>query len=535
MKSKAMKFKLLHRSLLYLSHVKSWLPAEVLRSEEGVASGMKRGAWARGLRAGSAKSLLSVLGVCLLAQACVPSFPSMNDAGPKPLTIPKAFPAGLPKESGDKAKGAAKTDDWKAFFTDPHLQSLVAEALKRNQELHILDQEIQIAQNEVMARKGEYLPKLGAKAGYDLEKTSRYTSKGASDELTNLPDPMKNRSIGLTASWEVDIWKKLRNAAKSSYYHYLATVEGRKFATTKLVAEVAGSYYELVALENQLRIIARYVDTLAQATEVVKLQQQAGRTTSLAVKRFESELLKNQSRQQLLKQQLAVTENELNRLLGRLPEPIKRSNKNLMDIQPHPLKMGVPTALLDNRPDIRQAALELKSAKLNVASARARFYPSLSIEAGAGFAAFNASHLFSSPEASFYNLGAGLSAPLLNRQAIKADYFSANNKQIQALYDYEKTFIGAYTEVANQLATIKTTEKMVTLKSNQAQMLEEAVDISNTLFKAARIDYLESLLTQRDYLDAKLELVETKKTQLLAYIYLFKALGGGWKQADAAP
>ncbi|MNR04754.1 Outer membrane protein OprM precursor [compost metagenome] len=189
---------------------------------------------------------------------------------------------------------------------------------------------------------------------------------------------------------------------------------------------------------------------------------------------------------------------------------------------------GVPSQLLENRPDIKKAEMDLVAAKLDVKVAKAKFYPSLGISAGIGYEAFNTKYLLTSPESLMYSLAGDLVAPLINRNAIKASYITANAKQIQAVYNYERTLVNAYIEVANQLSKIKNTEQSYNLKSKQVQALNESIKISNDLFSSARADYMEVLLTQKDALESKFELIETKKQQLSAFVNIYKALGGGW-------
>ncbi len=298
---------------------------------------------------------------------------------------------------------------------------------------------------------------------------------------------------------------------------------------TTLVAEVSNTYFELMSLDNQLDIVTRYVDILEQIRGFVQLQQQAGRVTSLPVKRFEAEVLKNQGKKFQLQQKVYVTQNKLNTLLGRYPQEIPRDSKNFPRMILTKVKASVPAKLLDNRPDVKKAALELEASKLNVEVAKARFYPSLSIDASAGYEHFNSRHFEAPVTAGFYSLAANLAAPIINRNAIKADYFSADNRQVQAVYHFEKTLIEAYSDVVNQLNTTKNFDQMYEQKLKQVEALNEAIDVSNTLFKAARVDYVESLLTQRDALEAQIELVEVKQQQLSAYVNLYKSLGGGWR------
>jgi len=200
-----------------------------------------------------------------------------------------------------------------------------------------------------------------------------------------------------------------------------------------------------------------------------------------------------------------------------------------MEIKPKMIQAGVPAQLLENRPDIRKAELELAAADLNIQVAKANFYPSFAIRAGVGFQAFNPRYLLNTPESLMYNLAGDMMAPLVNRNAITAVYKNANATQIQAAYDYEKTIINAYGEVANQLSNIDNLEKNYQLKTTQVQALTESVDVANQLFKSARAEYLEILLTQREALEAKSELIETKQKQISAMVNLYRALGGGWK------
>lgn len=460
------------------------------------------------------------LALGLTLTACAPTLPITKT---DPLPMPHEFPL---SESKD-ADASTAALPWAAFAHDPHLVSLIETALKGNQELHIVEQEINIANNEVMARRSEYLPKLDARVGGGVEQTERFST-----------DDANGRTIvgkaGLGASWEVDIWGRLRKAKKAAYLRYLGSVEGRRFAVTNLVSEVAQTYFELLSFDNQLAIVENYVAVLTKIREMVTLQRDAARATTLAVKRFEAEVLKNEARRADLSRQVTVTENRLNQLLGRYPQPIERDRATFERLSFVKLQTSVATKLLDNRPDLKKAKFELEAAKLNVDSARARFYPSLSIEGGVGYEHFKSSHFDKPPTSLFYDAMAGLTAPLLNRLAIKADYFTANNKQIQAVYEYEQTLIKAYTEVANQLTSLKNLDQMYGLKTKQVKALTDAIEISNILFRAARVDYVEALFTQRDALETETELMEIRQRQLTATVNLYRALGGGWREGEVA-
>lgn len=445
--------------------------------------------------------------------------------------IPTAFVDSLASQDTTNS-GNVK---WREFFTDPNLISLIDTALKNNQELNITLQELEIAKNDIMLRKGALKPIVGIGAGGGVEKVGRYTSQGAGDASTEItpghemPDPLGDLNVSVFAHWEVDIWKKLKDSEQAAVNRYLATVEGKNFVLSSLIAEVANSYYELLALDNQLAIIRQNIQLQEKALEVVKIQKEATRVTELAVKKFEAEVAKTKGMEFSTLQQIKEAENRTNFLLGRYPQEIARNQSNFIDLVPASVRTGIPSQLLNNRPDILQAEHELAAAKLDVQVARKEFYPSLDISAAFGLQAFKPTYLFRLPESLLYNLAGDLTAPLLNKNAIKAEFNSANARQIQAIYNYERTLLNAFTEVSTQLSNIDNLERGYVYKNQEVDALNKSIDVSNELFKSARADYLEVLMTQRDVLDAKLELIETKKQQLNAVVNVYKALGGGWK------
>lgn len=422
---------------------------------------------------------------------------------------------------------------WKDYFSDHNLVALIDSALKKNQEMNITLQEIEILKNEVRARKGEYLPSVGIGVAGGFEKAGRYTRYGSVDENGEIlpgkpfPEPLANYEIAALASWEVDIWKKMRNAKKAASMRYLAGREGRNFLVTNLIAEIANSYYELMALDNQLDIIVQNIEIQTGALEIVKQQKAAAKLTQLAVNRFEAQLLNTTNRQYDIRQRIIETENRLSFLTGSFPTGIPRSSIAFKDIVLDSVRTGIPSQLLANRPDIRKAELELAAAKLDVKAARANFYPSLRIVGGVGLQAFNLSYL-TKPESMLFHLGGDLIAPLVNRNAIKAQYYSASARQLQAVYNYERTILNGYVDVVNQLSYVQNFAKSFETKSKEVEILMQSIVISNSLFRSARADYLEVLLTQREALESKMELVEIKQKQLNAKVNIYRALGGGW-------
>ncbi len=423
---------------------------------------------------------------------------------------------------------------WRSFFADTTLISLIDTALKHNKELNITLQEIKISRNEVRERKGEYLPFVALGAGAEVEKVGEFTRDGAVEENLDIepdvkfPEPLSDLQFGAYASWEVDIWKKLRNAKEAALQRYLSSIEGMNFMVTNLIAEIAESYYELLALDNLLEIVDRNAKIQAHALNVVKQQKNAAWLTQLAVYRFNAQLLNTQNLQYEIRQRIIESENRISFLTGRYRKAIPRDSRSLFMLEVDSISAGIPSQLLVNRPDIRQAEMDLVAAHLDIKVARANFFPSLDITAGIGFQAY-APNLLISPESMAYNLAGEIMAPLINRNAIKAAYSSAGAKQIQAAYNYEQTILNAHVDVLNQLAQLDNFSRSYQTKYQEVSILTESVAIANNLFNSARADYAEVLLTQKEALDSKMELIEIRLKQLQAKVNVYRALGGGWK------
>lgn len=423
---------------------------------------------------------------------------------------------------------------WKDYFPDPQLSALIDTAMRNNQELNITLQEIEISRNEIKARRGEYLPFVGLRGGAGIEKAGRYTQIGSSEATTEIkpgretPEPLPDFVVGAYARWEVDIWHKLRNAKKAAVNRFLSSVEGKNFMMTNIVSEIANSYYELLALDTQLDIINQNIEIQNNALKIVKMQKEATRVTELAVRRFEAQVLNTQNRQYAIRQRIVETENRINFLLGRYPQPVLRNSQNFEAQVPSVIQAGIPSQLLQNRPDVRQAEQDLEAAKLDVKVARANFYPSLGLNAAVGLQAFNPIYLGNVPKSLMSTLVADLAGPLINKNAIQATYYSANARQVQAIYNYERTVLNAYIEVVNQLSNINNLEQSYATKFREVQALNESTNIANRLFTSARADYMEVLLTQREALDSRFDLIETKMQQINATVNIYRALGGGW-------
>jgi outer membrane protein, multidrug efflux system len=444
------------------------------------------------------------------------------------LPIPESF-----VETKDSINSS--TINWKQYFTDPNLISLIETGLKNNLDLSMALQRIEAARSSMRLNQGALFPTVGANISFLQRKFGYYTMDDAGNRTTEIepgviiPTHLPDYFVGLQASWEVDVWGKLRNKKKAAFSRYLSSIEGKNFVITNLIAEIAISYYDLLALDNQLDIIRESIKLQEDALSIIKIQKQSGAANELAVKQFEAQVLNSKALEMEVLQELLGAESEINFLLGRFPQPVNRDKLEFTKIIPFQPRIGIPADMLKNRPDIRQAEFEVIASKADVKAAKAAFFPSLNITGGIGFQAFKPGFLFTAPQSIAYNLLGSLITPLINRSVIKSQFGAANAYQQEALYNYQKTILNGYVEVYNEVNRIKNLEQLLSLRSQQVDVLTQSIQTSSDLFKTGRANYFEVLITQNNVLESRLELIDVKRRQYAASIKIYKALGGGWR------
>jgi multidrug efflux system outer membrane protein len=469
---------------------------------------------------------LLILIVGLLIMACKATKPISNNFVEK--SVPESF-------AQVKDSLNSSNINWKTYFADPNLVSLIDTALNNNLDLLATLQKIKIARADVKYTKGLLLPTVSGVANTAIRRYGDYTMDGAGNNSTEItpgqivPKDLPDYLIGIQMAWEVDVWGKLRNKKRAAMSRYLATVEGTNWTITNLISEIATTYYELLALDNSLDIIRETIKLQGDALNIVIIQKKAGAANELAVKQFEAQLLNSKSMELDVLQNITMAESKLNFLLGSYPKPIIRNKSLFSKTVPTIIAVGIPADLLTNRPDIRQAELELMATKADVKVAKSAFYPSLNITGALGFQAFNTSYLFTSPQSIAYGLVGTLCAPLINKSAIRANFNQSTARQTEALYNYQKTIINGYVEVYNEMANIRNLQQRYDLKKQEVEVLNQSIETSSELFRTGRATYLEILLTQKNALLAKLEFIDTQKRQYNATTNIYKALGGGWR------
>jgi NodT family efflux transporter outer membrane factor (OMF) lipoprotein len=446
-------------------------------------------------------------------------------------TLPDTFTQTVDKNEGITVASV----NWREYFTDNNLQNLLDEAVKNNPDLQMALQRIEISRSSVKLANGALLPQVSLNVGGSVRRFGLYTMDGAGNSTTQItpgqtiPTNLPDMYLGMQSSWEIDIWDKLRHQRESAISTYLASVEGTNFVISTLVADVASYYTELLALDNELALVQQTITKQQEALEVIQLQKEVGRANELAVQQFHAELLNTKILEKNIQQQVIEVENKINFLLGSYPKPIKRNKDVFARELPAQIASGFPSQLLANRPDIREAEFKIEASKFDLQAAKAAFYPNFNITASLGFQAFNPEFLFSSPASIAYSVFGTLVAPIINMNALKAQFNTAQANQLTAMYHYQKTVLNAYVEVANQLVAIENLQEINLLKTQQNALLKKSVGTSGELYRTARATYLEVLLAQQNALQSNIELIGVIKQQRLSAINIYKALGGGWK------
>lgn len=413
------------------------------------------------------------------------------------------------------------TIPWKSFFPDTKLQTLIAEGLDRGYNMQVAMARIQQAEAGLYITKSALLPSVSAAVGIDH---TRISSGSRGTDVFGYASNVN--SLGLTASWEVDLWGKLNSQTKSKYAAYLNTLEYRKLIQTTLISSIAKSYYSLMALDEQLRTTKETIVLLQKSTETLQALKDAGQITAAGVEQSKALLYNTQLSVFDLESRIRQQENAICVLIGRAPCAIDRGSINDQVI-PATMNCNVSVRTLANRPDVKQAELSLQSAYALTDAAKAAFYPSFSISTlSVGFAASGFSKFFS-PASLAAEIVAGITQPIFSRGQLKGNLKITQAQQEEALLTFTNTLLVAGQEVSDILYTYKSLVSKNEWRDKQLESLIKSVDYTQDLLNAGEANYTEVLSAQKDLLSAQLSKVNDKLDQLTQSVSLYKALGGG--------
>ena len=394
---------------------------------------------------------------------------------------------------------------WERIFTDPLLQEWINTGLEYNTDLNVARLKVKEAEAALLAARWALLP------GAD------FSAQGG------LPGQF---SASIEASWQTDIFGGLRNAKRRAQAALEQSEAYRQAVQTQLVATIANSYYTLLMLDEQLSISTRTMNTWEESIRTLEALKRAGKTNEAAVLQAKANKLSVEANVLTLEKEILAVENSLCALLGIVPMPVERSSMAMQEL-PEMLSAGVPLDLLSRRPDVRQAELALAQTFYSVNSARASFYPNITLRGAIGWTTGNG-NIALDPGSLIANFIAGLTQPIFGRGVNKARLQAAQAQHEQAAYLFRQSLLDAGVEVNNALTMWQTAKKRVELDKKQVLNLQAAVWNTQLLMKHGNADYLEVLTAQKNLLQAELTEASDRFDEVQSVINLYQALGGGY-------
>ena len=397
---------------------------------------------------------------------------------------------------------------WKTFFPDTLLQSYIAEALNNNHTFLQTIERISVARSQVRVGKGALLPDLSLGIDGGVQRFGEYTMDGVGNSTTN-------------------IWGKLTDKKRSAVSRWMQSVEAMRLARTLLISEVGTHYFELIGLDKQRYVLREAILTARDAYNLTNELMKEGEVTRLSVDQFRSRRLKLEEMLLANEQQISEKERAIATLLGRLPFKVKRVSFETACSYEFPTDAGIPSQLLQYRPDIKAAELELLASKSDVSAARKAFFPSIVIGGNGGFNAFDLDKWFTAPASLVYNLGAGITAPIFKQNTIRALWNDAKSQQRIALLGYHETVLKAYEEVLNLITASSQMHQRKELKEEESRIHHRSIYNANEMFKVGFAGYLDVLSADERFLDCELERIALNVESCKLHIMLYRALGGG--------
>ena len=439
-------------------------------------------------------------------------------------TAPKAFRDVTTTDTTNIA-----TIEWKSFFQDENLRQLIENTITNNYDMQAALKNIEAAQLIATQSKMGYLPEARLVATAGITRPSDNSLNGLSLSKFLEKSYVEDYNLSALVSWEADIWGKIKNQKSKALASYLQTTEARKAIQTNLVSSVAKGYYNLLMLDAQIAIAKKNLLLNDSTLNIIKLQFNAGQVTNLAVQQAEAQRLVAAQLIPQIEQDIAVQENALSVLAAVAPAAIKRTG-SINDLHfANELSSGVPSQLLQNRPDVRASELELTIANANTGISKAAMYPSLTITAGGGLNSFKASNWFNIPASLFAAAAGGITQPLFQRKQLKTQYELAKVDREKSVIRFRQSVLTAVGEVSDALVRESKLQQQQSIAATRVTTLNQAIGNADLLFKNGMANYLEVITAQGNVLQAELELAVLKKDQLNATVELYRSLGGGWK------
>ena len=460
--------------------------------------------------------------ICVLLIALFVSGCAVGPNYKKPtIDTPTVYRGLIPEQAAANDPKSLADEKWWEVFQDDELKELIKTALQENYDLRRAAARVLQAQAFLGITRADQLPTISADASAINLRNSRQGIFPAIDTNTN--------RVGLGFNWELDFWGKFRRATESARANLVASEWAREEVITQLVANVAGAYFQLRALDLQLDISQRTLASRRDSLRLTNLLAQGGATSMLDVRQAEQLVFTASSEIPALEQQIEQEENFISILLGRNPGPVVRGKQLTEQQHPPVVPAGLPSALLERRPDIRQAEQQLIAANAQIGVAKAQYFPQIALTASSGYQSSALSNLFTNP-AGFWTFGSTLAQPIFTGGRLRSNVRLAEAQQQESLLFYKETIQGAFRDVSDSLIAYRKTQEF---REQQKQLVDSAQDatrLSHLRYTGGATSYLEVLTNDTNYFTAELGLVQAQLNEMLSLVQLYRGLGGGWQQ-----
>lgn len=437
------------------------------------------------------------------------------------VNTPTIYRGLTPDEAAKGDTASFAEQKWWDVFQDEQLKELIKTALQQNYDLRRAGARILQARAALGITRADQLPTISAGAAALNERSAQQKVIPAIETNTN--------RVEADFNWELDFWGRFRRATESARANLAATEWGQRVIATELVADVANAYFSLRALDLQLEITRRTLASRQDSLRLTRILADGGSTSLLDVRQAEQLVFTAGSEVPSLEQQIEQQENVISILSGNNPAPVSRG-KSLTD-QPHPpaVPAGLPSSLLQRRPDIRQAEQQLIAANAQIGVARSLYFPQIALSATSGYQSSALTALFTGP-AGFWTFGSTLAQPIFTGGRLRSNVRLAEAQQQEAVLFYQETIQGAFRDVSDALVAYRKTQEFREQQQLLVNSAQDAARLSHMRYSGGVASYLEVLTNETNYFSAELNLVQAQRNELLALVQLYKSLGGGWEQ-----
>jgi outer membrane protein, multidrug efflux system len=462
---------------------------------------------------------LLILGSVILAFAC--GCAVGPNYGRPTVNVPSVYRGLTPEEAAHSEARSLADERWWEVFQDEQLRELIKTALQQNYDVRIAAARILQAQAQLGITRADQFPIIASNALATNQRSPRSRFLPAFESSAN--------QVGASFAWDLDFWGRYRRATEAARAELAASEWARREVLTTLVANVASAYFQLRALDLELDISQRTLASRRDSLRLTSLLAQGGSTSMLDVRQAEQLVFTAASEVPSLEQQIEQEENFICTLLGNNPAPIPRGRKLTEQQHPPMVPAGLPSILLERRPDIRQTEEQLISANAQIGVARAAFFPQVSLTATAGYQSPALTGLFSGP-AGLWSFGGALVQPIFTAGKLRSNVRLTQAQQQQFLLRYQQTIQGAFREVSDSLVAYRKTQEFRQQQELLVNSAEDAARLSHMRYSGGVASYLEVLTNETNYFSAELALAQAQLNEMLALVELYRGLGGGWEQ-----